>query len=163
MSNKPAPETMPPHLGRAATEDQLLRTHFQENREELTSPRLNKSISAHSDFWNEVAPFPVHRVDSPCLNGSDRLEAVHGHTAPKFSGKARQSTRRHHREGSLVGRMMQSEGGVGIGLELPGTPYEDFPRNLMSSRMSSTYSVVSSIYDSSGDESDLQKPHLIEL
>ena len=74
----------------------------------------------------------------------------------------KKSTMKHLREGSLVGRLMQSNSGVDIGLELPGTPYEHFPRSLMSSRVSSTYSVASSIYDS-GDDSDTQKPHLVEL
>jgi hypothetical protein len=66
--------------------------------------------------------------------------------------------------GSLVERMMQSESGLGIGFEMPGTPYEGFPKNMMSSRVSSTYSVTGSSYGSSGDETDDAKgPPLVEF
>ena len=54
--------------------------------------------------------------------------------------------------------------GLGIGFEMPGTPYEGFPKNMMSSRVSSTYSVTGSSYGSSGDETDDAKgPPLVEF
>ena len=130
-----------------------------ENRAVGTSPRLNSSADADSDVWYNTATYT-----SPYSNGSHRSSNSEGMASTSSTQSprppralSRDRRARGHRH-SLVERMMQSESGLGIGFELPGTPYEAYPKSMMSSRVSSMYSVTGSTYSSSGDEADDARP-----